>query len=68
MSIIQSGKHHMAEISAGQGGTLTTREVRGFLWAMDAKSELDDLALRLLPSLLWLAEEEVEMAIVAKRR
>ena len=58
----------MAEISAGQGGTLTTREVRGFLRAMDAKSELDDLALRLLPSLLWLAEEEVEMAIVAKRR
>ena len=41
----EAGKQRMVEIAAGQGVTLTTEEVRGFLRRMDASDEFDDLEL-----------------------
>ena len=35
----------MVELAAGQGVTLTTEEVRGFLQAMDDEEEFDDIEL-----------------------
>ena len=35
----------MVEIAAGQGVTLTTEEVRGFLLQMDEEEEFDDIEL-----------------------
>ena len=41
----EAGKQRMAEIAAGQGVTLTTEEVRGFLLQMDDEEEFDDIEL-----------------------
>ena len=41
----EAGKQRMVEIAAGQGVTLTTEEVRGFLLAMDDEEEFDDIEL-----------------------
>ena len=41
----EAGKQRMAEIGAGQGVTLTTEEVRGFLLQMDDEEEFDDIEL-----------------------
>ena len=41
----EAGKQRMVEIAAGQGVTLTTEEVRGFLLQMDEESEFDDIEL-----------------------
>ena len=41
----EAGKQHMVEIAAGQGVTLTTEEVRGFLLQMDEEEEFDDIEL-----------------------
>ena len=41
----EAGKQRMVEIAAGQGVTLTTEEVRGFLRQMDEGSEFDDIEL-----------------------
>ena len=40
-----AGKQRMVEIAAGQGVTLTTEEVRGFLQQMNEESEFDDIEL-----------------------
>ena len=37
----EAGKQRMVEIAAGQGVTLTTEEVRGFLLQMDEEEEFD---------------------------
>ena len=41
----EAGKQRMVEIAAGQGVTLTTEEVRGFLLQMDEDEEFDDIEL-----------------------
>ena len=41
----EAGKQRMVEIAAGQGVTLTTEEVRGFLLQMDEEEEFDDIEL-----------------------
>ena len=41
----EAGKQRMVEIAAGQGLTLTTEEVRGFLLQMDEEEEFDDIEL-----------------------
>ena len=41
----EAGKQRMVEIAAGQGVTLTTEEVRGFLLQMDEEDEFDDIEL-----------------------
>ena len=41
----EAGKQRMVEIAAGQGVTLTTEEVRGFLLQMDDEEEFDDIEL-----------------------
>ena len=41
----EAGKQRMVEIAAGQGVTLTTEEVGGFLRQMDASDEFDDIEL-----------------------
>ena len=41
----EAGKQRMVEIAAGQGVTLTTGEVRGFLLQMDEEEEFDDIEL-----------------------
>ena len=41
----EAGKQRMVEIAAGQGVTLTTEEVRGFLQQMNEESEFDDIEL-----------------------
>ena len=41
----KAGKQRMVEIAAGQGVTLTTEEVRGFLLQMDDEEEFDDIDL-----------------------
>ena len=38
-------KQRMVEIAVGQGVTLTTEEVRGFLLQMDEEDEFDDIEL-----------------------
>ena len=40
-----AARQRMVEIAAGQGVTLTTEEVRGFLLQMDDEEELDDIEL-----------------------
>ena len=47
----------MVEIAAGQGVTLTTEEVRGFLLQMDEEEEFDDIELDPLPLLPLLADK-----------
>ena len=44
----EAGKQRMVEIAAGQGVTLTTEEVRGFLLQMDDEEEFDDIELEAL--------------------
>ena len=41
----EAGKQRMVEIAAGQGVTLTTEEVRGFLLQIDEDEEFDDIEL-----------------------
>ena len=41
----EAGKQRMVKIAAGQGVTLTTKEVRGFLLQMDDEEEFDDIEL-----------------------
>ena len=40
-----AARQRMVELAAGQGVTLTTEEVRGFLQAMDDEEEFDDIEL-----------------------
>ena len=40
-----AARQRMVEIAAGEGVTLTTEEVRGFLRAMDDEEEFDDIEL-----------------------
>ena len=40
-----AARQRMVEIAAGQGVTLTTEEVRGFLLQMDDEEEFDDIEL-----------------------
>ena len=51
----EAGKQRMVKIAAGQGVTLTTEEVRGFLLAMDDEKEFDDVELDAvaLASMAW---------------
>ena len=41
----EAGKQRMVDIAAGQGVTLTTEEVRGFLLQMHEESKFDDIEL-----------------------
>ena len=41
----EAGKQRMVEIAAGQGVTLTTEEVGGFLLQIDEEEEFDDIEL-----------------------
>ena len=40
-----AARQRIVEIAAGQGVTLTTEEVRGFLLQMDEEEEFDDIEL-----------------------